>query len=429
MIPNSAAAARERLVRALGPADAREHAGEARIGATLALLAPGETSGLALVYTKRREDLRTHPGQVSFPGGRVEPGEGVVGAAVREAREEIGLDPSTVTPLGATRALYIAPSRYWLQTVVATWDRPHRLAPQEDEVAEILRVPLAQLLDPARWRVVRLSASGRSWAWALDGGHLLWGATAMVTVTLLDALAPGWRDGADPSTFPPEREVRPWLERAPRAAWSPRLPELPGLDADDLAPRLRRSGTADEAVRIGEAVAEIARRLARPPRAGGGDGRALVLAGAGGSGRVARACADALARRGLGPLLVAMAPTNGELAVPDGELPAAEVVVDGLVGAGLRGRLRAPALGVIEQLRRRSAPIVAIDAPTGLDPDDGIVGDTIAADATVAVEAPLPGVRRPGVAPFVGDLVVARGATLTGRLGAEAPQPTAGWRE
>lgn len=444
MRPDLPASTRGRLEQALGPADARVHAGQARVGATLALLAPteaGEAGDLALVYTKRREDLRTHPGQVSFPGGRVESGEDVVEAALREAGEEIGLDPASATPIGATPALYVPPSRYWLQTVVAVWDRPHRLAPQEAEVAEILRVPLAHLLDPARWRVVRLSVSGRSWAWALDGDHVLWGATAMVTATLLDALAPGWRDGVDPGDLPSEREVRPWLERELRPPRRPRLADLP--DVGDAGARERRRGDAGEAAQAGEAVAEAAVRLARPePPAGtAGPARALVLAGAGGSGEVARACAAALARRGLTPLVVGGAgnghPRRGSASSfgIEGDLPDAEVIIDGLVGAGLDGRLRAPALAVLERLRRSAAPIVAVDVPTGLHPDEGVVGDTVAADVTVAVDAPLPGLALPGVAPFAGEVVVARGGRMIGRLGDGATavnggrRHAPGWRE
>lgn len=180
-----------------------------REAAALALLAPGDAAdgGTTLVYTRRRDDLRAHPGQVSFPGGRVDPGETVEQAAVREAAEEVALDPATVTLLGRLPPFYIPPSRFWLTTVVARWDRPHPLVAAEAEVGEVLVVPVATLLDPDAWRAVRLRTSGWSWGWRLDDRHLLWGATGLATAELLDVLAPGWSRGRAardlPEAYPP----------------------------------------------------------------------------------------------------------------------------------------------------------------------------------------------------------------------------------
>jgi 8-oxo-dGTP pyrophosphatase MutT (NUDIX family) len=167
-----------------------------RLGAVLALLSETDDGDIELVYTRRRDDLRDHPGQISFPGGQVGAGERIEAAAVREAAEEVGLDPATVTVLGRLEAFYIPPSRFWLHTVVARWDHPHRLIAAEAEVAEVLHIPYTRLVTPGAWRAVRsASAAGWFWAWQLDTRHLLWGATAIATAALLDMLDSGWRRG------------------------------------------------------------------------------------------------------------------------------------------------------------------------------------------------------------------------------------------
>lgn len=192
---------RDRLARAGdgGPAPA----GAVRRAAALVLLSPVAGGDLELVYTRRREDLRSHPGQISFPGGGIDPGETVEQAALREAAEEVALDPATATTLGRLPAFFIPPSRYWLTPVVARWHAPHPLRAAEAEVGEVLPVRLSALLDPARWRGVHLRERGWSWGWRLDDRHLLWGATGFATTSLLDVFAPGWSGGRRPQDLPP----------------------------------------------------------------------------------------------------------------------------------------------------------------------------------------------------------------------------------
>ncbi|MGH8933297.1 MAG: NAD(P)H-hydrate epimerase [Egibacteraceae bacterium] len=383
-----------------------------RVGAALALLS--EAGGeLELVYTRRREDLTNHPGQISFPGGRVEPGERVEEAAVREAVEEVGLDPATVTVLGTLEAFYIPPSRFWLATVVARWDRPHPLVPAEAEVAEVLHVSYATLVDPAAWRVVRLlSRGGWFWAWQLDDRHLLWGATAVATAALLDLLDPDWRGGVTVSDLVGASEVRPWereAQRAPRPG-PPRLRNVPEVPVDAwvfVEPADRPE--PDRIAAAGAAVATAAAELA------GDHGRVLVLAGTGGTGAVALAAASLLRERELEVRVVltaglaspSAAGRDEALSTFTGTLPEADMVVDGLVGAGLSGPLRNPALAIVHALRLHTVPILSIDVPCGLDPVDGLVGDVVPADVTVALGRPREGLFLPGLSPYVGDLYVA----------------------
>lgn len=166
--------------------------GEPRIGAVLILLYCHKDE-LHLPFTRRRDDLAYHPGQVSFPGGRREEGEALVATALREAQEEVGLDPSGVTILGPLNALYIPASDFEVQPYVA-WHEGGRPAfiRQAAEVAEIIEMPLSHFYRP--------DTSGRE-AWQLPGfaepvqvpffalnGYKVWGATAIFLSELLERL-------------------------------------------------------------------------------------------------------------------------------------------------------------------------------------------------------------------------------------------------
>jgi 8-oxo-dGTP pyrophosphatase MutT (NUDIX family) len=173
-----------------------DKAGEARQGAVLLLLYPRQEQ-LHLVLTRRRDDLNSHAGQISFPGGRREPGETLQEAALREAQEEIGLHPAGVTLLGELSSLYILPSDFEVHPFVGWHDPAPLFVPQTAEVAEILQVPLSLLLrgdvrerEVWQWRGFPLEVP-----FFRVGEHKVWGATAMMLSEFVERLRAVAEDG------------------------------------------------------------------------------------------------------------------------------------------------------------------------------------------------------------------------------------------
>lgn len=401
--------------------------GADRVGAVLALLAEAGDD-LEFVLTRRRDDLPTHPGQVSFPGGRREEAEATEAAALREATEEVGVRPDTVEVLGQLPAFFIGPSRFWMVPVVARWRTPHPLRAQESEVAAIVRAPLSLLTDRARWRKVRLSVTGWSLAWVLDDGHVLWGATAMVVTMLLDVLEPGWRSGTDPAGLPDDREVTPWLDPRLRGrSLPPRLVDVPTRDRDGVDPPAAVERTRTDAA--GAAIGRAVGMLRSAPSS------IVVLVGPGGTGAVGVAAAGQMIAAGLA--VTTITATGGTVdgvatEVFDGGLPEAECYVDALVGSGLQGRLRDAPLDMMLALRNHSAPIVAVDLPSGLHPTEGLIGDSVPATVTIALAGMWPALAYVGLSPFVGDLYLWQpGDNDIVRLvgGPDRADAEGGWRE
>ncbi len=161
-----------------------------RRAAVLVLFYPcGED--MCLVLTRRTERLESHSGQISFPGGSMEPGEDAVATAKREAMEELGVQPGAVEVLGQLSPLFIPPSGFCIYPVVAWTPATPEFMPSEAEVAEVLQVPVRHLLLPATrceemWDL--RGAPVRVPFYAV-GRHKVWGATAMVLCELLSLLS------------------------------------------------------------------------------------------------------------------------------------------------------------------------------------------------------------------------------------------------
>lgn len=156
-----------------------------RASAVLLLFGQDEFGGQDVVLTERSATLRKHAGQVSFPGGGVDPGDtSAADTALREAHEEIGLDREGVRVVGVLPTLPLSVTGFRVTPVAAWWERPSPIGVVDPaEVARVERVPLAQLVDPAnRFRAV---VPGRDFiAPAFEAGGLyIWGFTAI----LLDA--------------------------------------------------------------------------------------------------------------------------------------------------------------------------------------------------------------------------------------------------
>src|SRR5688500_3485067 len=154
---------------------------DARVAAALLCLYPAG-SGVAIPLTVRASTLARHAGQISLPGGATDPGETLAQAALREASEEIGLDPSSVRVLGELTPIHVLVSGFTLHPVVGVTDVRPTFQPAPGEVDEIVEVRLDDLQDASRVRTGTRHREGVEVQYSyLDlGGHQVWGATAMV---------------------------------------------------------------------------------------------------------------------------------------------------------------------------------------------------------------------------------------------------------
>jgi 8-oxo-dGTP pyrophosphatase MutT (NUDIX family) len=182
-----------RALAALGPARRSEREITDPRAQPSAVLAPlyDEEGEARVVLTRRTWGLRTHEGEVSFPGGRVEPGESAVDGALREAKEEIDLDPSTVEVIGELDHLATVTSRSFIVPYVGALPGRPEAHPNPAEVEAVLHVPLAELLEPDNFRQE---------IWTFPGGDprpiyffelvgdTVWGATANLLRQLLGAV-------------------------------------------------------------------------------------------------------------------------------------------------------------------------------------------------------------------------------------------------
>jgi 8-oxo-dGTP pyrophosphatase MutT (NUDIX family) len=166
-----------------------------RDAAGLVVLFPDESDRAHLVLTVRADTLGRHSGQVSLPGGVIEPGESFAHAALREAHEEIALDRRLVRVAGALTPIDIPVSGFRLHPIVGLLDSRPMLAPADGEVARILDVALDDLMSPGCVADTTRERDGRQIvapAFCVVGEEI-WGATAMVLAELLSLI--GWSRG------------------------------------------------------------------------------------------------------------------------------------------------------------------------------------------------------------------------------------------
>jgi 8-oxo-dGTP pyrophosphatase MutT (NUDIX family) len=153
------------------------------LAAVLIAITDRPTPGVIL--TVRREHMRTHAGQVAFPGGRIDPGEDAVAAALREAHEELVLDPKSVDLIGTIEP-YRTVTGYVVSPVIGVVPPDLPLEPHEHEVADWFEAPLAFLLDPTnQQRRSALFEGLTRHYYEIDwNGRRIWGATAAMIVNL-----------------------------------------------------------------------------------------------------------------------------------------------------------------------------------------------------------------------------------------------------
>ncbi len=168
------------------PGDHYEFDPEVRGNPAAVLIAITDRASPGVILTQRTETLRRHAGQVAFPGGRIDPGDdGPVGAALREAQEEIALPPALVDVIGTTDD-YRTVTNYLVTPVIGVVPPDLRLTPSEAEVASVFEVPFDFLLDSAnqRQQVTQYQGRDRHYYEILWQDRRIWGATAAMLVNL-----------------------------------------------------------------------------------------------------------------------------------------------------------------------------------------------------------------------------------------------------
>ena len=176
----------------LAPEEAAALDVRGRIDAAVLVPLYVEDERLHAVFTRRRDDLRRHAGEISFPGGRQDiEEEDLRDTALREAEEEIGLPKDAVQIVGALTPTPTVVTNYAIYPFVGVIEPGHRWLPSAAEVAEVLELPLAELREShERKRLVRRGVPFRTDVYTAQDGQVIWGATARIVTDLLERLAP-----------------------------------------------------------------------------------------------------------------------------------------------------------------------------------------------------------------------------------------------
>ncbi|HYG93630.1 MAG TPA: CoA pyrophosphatase [Nocardioides sp.] len=199
-----------------------------RRGAVLMLFGEDPVDGPDLLLTERAHDMRSHPGQVSFPGGSIDPGETAVEAALREAEEEIGVDPAAVVVFGSLPELWLPPSNFAVTPVLGWWRDPHPVrVTSPAEVHEIHHVAISELVAPENRIMVRHPAgfTGPGFLIGEDKDVIVWGFTGGIITRFFDYL--GWLPAVDD---PPAHDLPDYM----LAEYARRQADSPDDDTDSL---------------------------------------------------------------------------------------------------------------------------------------------------------------------------------------------------
>jgi 8-oxo-dGTP pyrophosphatase MutT (NUDIX family) len=163
-----------------------EEKGRRRAGVLAPLFVREEK--LWILFTRRTEQVEHHRGQISFPGGAQEPGDITLwDTALRESEEEIGLAPKDAILLGSLSPI-VTVTNFYVEPYVAAIPQPYVFRPEEAEIAELLEVPVAALMDPASLEKKPLPGREEPVLFYRYGEQVIWGATARMLEELLNAL-------------------------------------------------------------------------------------------------------------------------------------------------------------------------------------------------------------------------------------------------
>ena len=185
----------QQLTRFVPPEDS-----DPRRGAVLMLFGEGE-HGPDLLLTERAHHMRSHPGHIAFPGGSIDEGETALEAALREAREETGLDPAGVEVFAELPELWLPPSNFAVTPVLGWWEVESPVGVVDpDEVHAVYRVPISDLVGTDHRIRVRHPSGwvGPGYLIGEDRDRILWGFTAGIIARLLDHVGMAEQPGDDP---------------------------------------------------------------------------------------------------------------------------------------------------------------------------------------------------------------------------------------